>query len=100
MEGLEPVRLKKLWNSVPKTDSRGHIRDVMQAREHCSAEAAVKGKRWYAKTLLQAQVFVNSREASRWLIESSRKLIADSRQRIRLRTNNAVFGHTPRKIVN
>ena len=100
MEGLEPARRKRLWNSVPKTDSRGEIRDVMQARERISAEVAVKGKRWYAKKLLQAQMFVNSREASQWLIESSRKLIADSRQRIRLHTNNAVFRHAPRKIVN
>lgn len=89
-----------MWNSVPKTDSRGEIKDVMQARERSSAEAAVRGKRWYARTLLQAQTFTNSREASRFLIESSRKLIADTRQRIRIRTNNAVFGYTSRKVVN
>ena len=93
--------LEKLWNSAPRRDHRpGEKDDVLQRRERISAEAAIKGKRWYARMLLERHNFLTSREASQHLIYSSRRLIADTRQRIRVVRNNLAFSRTPRRWIN
>lgn len=69
-------------------------------RERDSAEAAVKGRRWYIRRLLGAQRFTNRLEASQWMIQHSRKLIGESRHRILASRNNAVFSRTPRRLLN
>jgi hypothetical protein len=92
---------ERLWNSSPRTDQRAAAKlNVLQARERNSAEAAVKGQRWYARTLLRAQSFANSREASQCLIQHSRKLISDSRHRILTTKNNVAFSRNPKRRVN
>lgn len=67
---------------------------VQEIREHCSAMAAVKGRRWYAEMLLNAQEFPNRHVANRTLIQTSRRLLAESRGRI-LRTKNILAFHRP-----
>jgi hypothetical protein len=74
--------------------------DILQARERMAAFAVVKGKRWYAKTLLAHQRFPNAQLASRLLIENSRKLLAASRQIIRRSTNTLVCGRSSRTWAN
>lgn len=73
---------------------------MLQERERSSVAAVIKGRRWYAKRLLQTQMFPNNREASLWLISSSRRLITESRQRIQLTRNNTPFRRVARRAVN
>jgi len=67
---------------------------VQEIREHCSAMAAVKGRRWYAEMVLKAQGFPNRHIANRTLIQTSRRLLEESRGRI-LRTKNILAFHKP-----
>jgi len=92
---------ERLWNSAPRRDHRpGEREDVLQRRERTSTDAAIKGKGWYARMLLEMQNFPTSWEASLHLIYSSRQLIADTRQRIRATRNNMAFRRAPRKWIN
>jgi hypothetical protein len=60
---------------------------IHQIREHLSTMAQIKGRRWYAKKLLEFQRFPNRRVASRMLIQLSRRRIDETRGRI-VRTKN------------
>jgi hypothetical protein len=97
----EQTLRQRLWNATPRTDGRQYSKpSVIELRERVSAEAAVKGRRWYARMLLRAQLFANNRDAARFLIQHSRKLIAESRRKILIAQNNVAFGRRPRRFVN
>lgn len=57
-------------------------RSIAEMREHVSAVAMVRGRRWYANRLLRFQQFPDRRSANQALLRTSRKLIAESRERI------------------
>jgi hypothetical protein len=93
-------RQERLWNGRAQSDvRRGHQRSVLENRERRSATVFVKGRQWYAKTLLKAQKFPNSRAASRELIENSRKLLEESRHAV-IRTRNILAFSRAQKFLN
>jgi hypothetical protein len=92
---------EQLWNQSPETDAhRSRPRNVVEAREHNSAIAFVKGPREFARELMESQLSDNSCEASRQLIESSRQLLAQSRRLIVATRNTLVFARGVAKQVN
>jgi hypothetical protein len=89
------------WHSAPRSDARGSQgRSAMDKRERISVSAFVKGRRWYAKRLLNVQPFPNTREASRALIQNSQRLIEESRVAITKTKNLLAFSRDPQKFVN
>jgi hypothetical protein len=93
-------RQERLWNGKAQLDvHRGHQRSVLENRERRSATVFVKGRQWYAKTLLKAQKIPNSRAASRELIENSRKLLEESRHAV-IRTRNILAFSRAQKFLN
>src|SRR5215469_14205712 len=53
-----------LWNRTSLPDVRYRERlTIQEIREHCSAMAAVKGRHWHAKMLLESRRFPNRRAA-------------------------------------
>ncbi|HEX6805697.1 MAG TPA: hypothetical protein VF133_18595 [Terriglobales bacterium] len=69
---------------------------MLEGREHTAALAAVKGRRWYAKKLLEFQEFRDFKVASRTLIQLSRRQIEQSRRRIVLTKNILAFSRITR----
>jgi uracil-DNA glycosylase len=93
-------RQERLWNGRAQSDlRRGRQRSALENREHRSATVFVKGRQWYAKTLLKAQRFPNSRAASRELIKNSRKLLEQSRHAV-IRTRNILAFSRVQKFIN
>jgi hypothetical protein len=91
---------ERLWNGRAQLDvQRGRQRSVLENREHRSATVFVKGRQWYAKALLKAQKFPNSRAASRELIKNSRKLLEESRHAL-IRTRNILAFSRVQKFLN
>ena len=64
---------------------------VLEMREHCSAKAFVKGRRWYANQLLGFQSFPDRRFACSTLLRSSRRLIEQSHHLIFKSKNTLAF---------
>ena len=97
--GLERVErqadTQNLSMMVARRDTRHREqRTELEIREHCAAAAAVKGRPWYAGKLLAFQKFPNRRTANAALIQSSRRLLQESRGRI-VRTKNILAFHNP-----
>ncbi|SRR6266542_3900600 len=92
---------EQLWNQLPETDAhRSRPRNWLEAREHNSAMAFVKGSREFSRELMKSQLSGNSREASRQLIERSRQLLAESRRLIVATRNTLIFARGSGKQVN
>jgi hypothetical protein len=90
-----------LWHSRLRSDaSDPQVRSPVEHRERISALAFVKGPCWYARKLLDFQVFGNSRESSRALIQNSRRLLEDSRSAISKTKNLLAFSRHPREFIN
>lgn len=90
--------MRKFWQRLPVTDLRpAELRTVQERREHLSAEAFVRGPRWYAKRLLKYQEFSDWRKASSELIQSSRKLIERSRVAVVRAKNVLAFSRRGQK---
>jgi len=87
-----------LWNQPVSDSFRPRTRTVLERREHSSAMTMVKGKRWFAKLLLEFQAFPSHRSASVALIERSRQLIAETRSRITTTTNTLVCSRRRRYV--
>jgi hypothetical protein len=93
-------RQEHLWNGRAQSDvRRDHQRSVLENRERRSATVFVKGRQWYAKTLLKSQKFPNSKAVSRELIKNSRKLLEESRHAV-IRTRNILAFSRVQKFVN
>jgi hypothetical protein len=93
-------RKERLWNGRSRLDvHRGRQRSVLENREHRSATVFVKGRQWYAKTLLTAQKFPDSRAASREFIKNSRRLLEESRHAV-IRTRNILAFSRAQKFLN
>lgn len=97
--GLERVERQagkqNLLTMAARRDTRHREqRTALETREHSAAAAAVKGRQWYAGKLLAFQKFPNRRTANAALIQSSRKLLQESRGRI-VRTKNILAFHNP-----
>ena len=93
-------RQERLWNGRAQSDvRRGHQPSALENREHRSATVFVKGRQWYAKMLLKAQRFPNSRAASRELIKNSRKLLEQSRHAV-IRTKNILAFSRVQRFIN
>jgi hypothetical protein len=89
------------WRSATYADlPRSRARSAVEKRERISASAFVKGPRWYAQKLLNYQPFANTREASRALIQNSRRLLEESRLAITRTKNLLAFSRDPQKFVN
>jgi hypothetical protein len=89
------------WHSPARSDARASKRrSALEKRERISAFAFVKGPRWYARKLLNYQPFPNTREASRALIQNSRRLLEESRSAIMRTKNLLAFSRDPQKFVN
>jgi hypothetical protein len=80
-----------LWNREPsETDRRrARPRNYLEAREHTSAVAFVKGIRRFAREELEAALPANRHQASQELIESSHQLIEEKR-RLTAKTKNTL----------
>jgi hypothetical protein len=91
---LTPQRFLQL--SGVKDTRPAPTRSVLEGREHTAALAAVKGRRWYAKKLLEIQEFRDFKVASRTLIQLSRRQIEQSRRRIVLTKNILAFSRIAR----
>jgi hypothetical protein len=92
---------EQAWNQSPETDAhRSRPRNFLEAREHNSAIAFVKGSSAVAREMMKSQLSGDSREASRQLIESSRELLAQSRRLIVATRNTLVFARGCSKQVN
>ena len=90
-----------LWHSRPRSDARDpQDHTPIEERERISALAFVNGPHWYARRLLDSQVFPNSREASRALIQNSRRLLEESRHAISKTKNLLAFSRHPQEFVN
>jgi len=91
---------ERLWTGRAQLDVHcGRQRSVLENREHRSATVFVKGRQWYAKTLLEAQKFPNSRAASLELIKNSRRLLEESRHAV-IRTRNILACSRAQKFLN
>jgi hypothetical protein len=89
------------WHSPSRNDAHwSRERTVVEQRERTAASAFVKGTRWYAAKLLNYQPFPNTREASRALIQNSRRLLEESRLAITRTKNLLAFSRDPQKFVN
>src|SRR5262249_45427366 len=66
-------------------------RGVDEIRKHFSTMAHIKGRRWYAKKLLEFQRSPNRRIASQVLIQLSRQRIDETRKRIVVTKNILAF---------
>jgi hypothetical protein len=92
---------EQLWNQSPETDAhRSRPRNWLEAREHNSAVAFVKGSREFARELMESQLSGNSRETSHQLIERSRQLLAESQRLIVATRNTLIFARCAVKQVN
>jgi hypothetical protein len=92
---------EQLWNQPPETDThRSRPRNWLEAREHNSAIAFVKGSREFARELMESQLSGNSRETSHQLIERSRQLLAESHRLIVATRNTLIFARCAVKQVN
>jgi hypothetical protein len=84
------ARSDTLWNES---------RTILERREHCAAQAFVKGNRWYADQQLEFQSFPNRRFACKALIQSSRRLIEESHHVI-LKSKNTLAFSLGRRLAN
>ena len=90
-----------LWHSRQRSDARDpQVPSPVEKRERISALAFVKGRRWYARKMLDSQVFPNRLESSRSLILNSRRLLGESRHAISKTKNLLAFSRRPREFVN
>jgi len=102
---FEPVRVRQrfeqLWSGQVRRDTRNpEQRSVIDRREHSAAMAFVRGSKWYARQLLEFQTSPNRRLTCQALIESSHRLLEESRRAI-LRTKNILaFSRSPKEMVN
>jgi hypothetical protein len=92
---------QQLWSQPATTDAYPvHPRNVMEAREHSSVEALLRGPRAVAKEQLRLHLSADTLEASRQLIESSRRLLEASQRLIVKAENSLVFSRVSRKKPN
>jgi len=93
--GVEPEK-RSAGQGFPRFRARNDMRyteprTVLEKREHCSAKAFVKGRRWYANQLLGFQSFPDRRFACNALLQNSRRLIKQSHQVILKSKNTLAF---------
>lgn len=90
-----------LWHSRVRSDKRNpRVLTTLEKRVRISASAFVKGRRWYARKMLDSQVFPNRFESSRALILNSRRLLEESRHAISKTKNLLAFSRRPHEFVN
>ena len=96
LSGYDNLRHSRL-----RSDARGsRVHTPVEERERISALAFVNGPRWCARRLLDSQVFPDSRESSRALIQNSRRLLEESRHAISKTKNLLAFSRHPQEFVN
>src|SRR5438874_310415 len=74
-------------------------RSILERRERSAAAAFVRGQRWYAKKNLGFQKFTDWRSACKALLQSSHRLIEESRLTIVKTTNVLAFSRKTGKLV-
>ena len=98
---LRQIGSQDLWDRAVSPDTEGPNKpSVLERREHLAAEAFVCGRRWFASQQLEFQNFRNHRVASCVLIQTSRRLIEESRQIILKTKNTLAFSRKPYKLLN
>jgi hypothetical protein len=93
--------VKGNWPCRIRTDKHcAQPQSVLEKREHDTAIIFVKGTRSYARKLLEFQTFPNRHQASKALIQNSRRLLETSRLSIVRTKNILAFSRDPHKFVN